>query len=336
MSQELQIPSIFQQKGLAKAFQGQAGTHDDSLSDGIGQSFPIISIRGKIWALRYRGERKVVVRPDDGSPSGHLDVVILAAAKNKSKSYYKKYDTNQPEGERPICASLDGIVPDEDVVEKQSDSCALCPRNVWKADPDTGRKGRECTDYKRLAVFVEPGQSKLALGSPLTEPMFLRVPPDSLNSLAIMGDTMKNQGFDYWTFWTRITFDPVKSWPSMIFRPNPELGPVEEKHVPAIMELRNSSSIGRIIGSEIVSQGPKLVQPVVPITATVTPARQQVSEPDTQPKPRGRPPGAKNAPKVEQVVTLAPESNGHTSDEGMSEASDDELDAEIAKLISKK
>jgi hypothetical protein len=147
---------------------------------------------------------------------------------------------------------------------------------------------------------------------------------------------MKNQGFDYWTFWTRITFDPVKSWPSMIFRPNPELGPVEEKHVPAIMELRNSSSIGRIIGSEIVSQGPKLVQPVVPITATVTPARQQVSEPDTQPKPRGRPPGAKNAPKVEQVVTLAPESNGHTSDEGMSEASDDELDAEIAKLISKK
>jgi hypothetical protein len=68
MSQELQIPSIFQQKGLAKAFQGQAGTHDDSLSDGIGQSFPIISIRGKIWALRYRGERKVVVRPDDGSP----------------------------------------------------------------------------------------------------------------------------------------------------------------------------------------------------------------------------------------------------------------------------
>jgi hypothetical protein len=156
---------------------------------------------------------------------------------------------------------------------------------------------------------------------------------------------MKNQGFDYWTFWTRITFDPVKSWPSMIFRPNPDLGPVEEKHVPAIMELRNSSSIGRIIGSEVVSQGPKLVQPagsVPPITATVTnqrqePARQQqIGEPDVQPKPRGRPPGAKNAPKVEQVVTLAPEGNGHTLDGGMSEASDDELDAEIAKLISKK
>jgi hypothetical protein len=358
MGQELQIPAIFQNTGMAKAFQGKVNPHDDNLADGIGQSYPVIAYKGKIWALRHRGERKIVIRPDDGSPSGHLDVVILAQAKSKSKSYYKKFDPGTSEGDRPICASIDGVVPDSDVTQKQSDTCALCQRNVWKTDPQTGRKGRDCTDYKRLAVLVAPNQSSAALGSPLVEPMFLRVPPDSLNSLAIMGDTMTRQGFHYSTYWTRISFDPVKAHPCMVFRP---LQPVKEDEAPVILELRDSPTVMRIIGGDVSQQGSmrEVEQEGPSLTAPVTRPEPVAAEPAPVlplKKPRGRPPAA--APQqldlltqeVEQPPTPVPHPVGGNGlyaerradagiagvpDEGQSEASDDELDAEIAKLIAK-
>jgi hypothetical protein len=367
MGQELQIPAIFQQKGVAKAFQGQVNAFDDNLADGIGQSYPVISYRGKAWALRHRGERKIVTRPDDGTQSGHLDVVILGQARAKSKSYYKKYDPNN-EGERPICASIDGVVPDIDVTAKQSDTCALCQRNVWKTDPDTGRKGRECADYKRLAVLVAPNQSKAALGSALVEPMFLRVPADSLNSLAIMGDTMSSQGFHYSTYWTRITFDPVKAHPCMVFRP---VQPVKDEEVGVILELRNNPAVGRITGGDIALQGPRLIneEPEMPsLTTTVTQQLQQepvddapsiapAAKAEAPSGGRGRPAGSKNKPKpavqpaaqpaLQETVPDRQESNGQNAgasadanadadvDTGTAEPSDDELDAEIAKLISR-
>jgi hypothetical protein len=351
MGQELQVPAIFLQKGISKAFQGKVNAQEDNLADGIGQSYPVIAYKGKIWALRHRGERKIVPRPDDGSPSGHLDVVILEQAKGKSRSFYKKYDANTSEGDRPICASMDGVVPDSDVTQKQSESCAVCIRNVWKVDAQTGRKGRECSEYKRLAVLVHPNQSAAALGAPLSEPMFLRVPPDSLNSLAIMGEVMGNQDMHYSTYWTRITFDPVKAHPSMVFRPDT---PVEDRLVSLVLELRNSPTVARITGGEVALQGPKLVQQ--PVTATAAPGAPvfDIDQPPAGPAPevpnRGRPVGSKNKPKVAPVQTVqavapAP-GNGHdeeetldmfkTPDEGVTEASDDELDAEIARMIANK
>jgi hypothetical protein len=350
MGQELQVPAIFLQKGVSKLFQGKVNAQEDNLSDGIGQSYPIIAYKGKIWALRHRGERKIVTRPDDGSPSGHLDVVILDYNKAKSRSYYKKYDASTSEGDRPICASIDGVVPDDDVTQKQSDSCALCQRNVWKTDADTGRKGRECSEYKRVAVLVHPDQSAAALGMPMAEPMFLRVPPDSLNSLAIMGDTMSRQDIHHSTYWTRITFDPVKAHPSMVFRPNL---PVEDKYVPLVLELRESPVLARITGGEVAAQGPRVINPTATVTEITAPVTrspfdmvQAMDEAGKAPG-RGRPAGSKNKPKalpVQEVMAAPQQGNGHTEeepdlfktpDEGQVEASDDELDAEIAKLIAK-
>jgi hypothetical protein len=256
-------------------------------------------------------------------------------------------------------------VPDSDVTEKQSDTCALCPRNVWKTDADTGRKGRECTDYKRLAVLVAPNQSAAAMGSPLVEPMFLRVPPDSLNSLAIMGDTMTKQGFHYSTYWTRISFDPVKAHPCMVFRP---LQPVKDEEAPVILELRDSPVVGRITGGDVTQQqgmrvledaGPTLTAPVtkpqpVPVQEDTMLTNLVTPKAEAPKAKRGRPPAAPQPvqemlPLQEVEQPAAPNlhavgSNGlftgqqDTSepDEGQSEASDDELDAEIAKLISSK
>lgn len=382
MANELQIPQSFENRAMAKAFEGRVSL-DDNLADGIAQGFPIVAYKGKIWALRYRGDRKIVTRKDDGSPSGHLDVIILQQAKNKSRSYYKAWDPVASEGERPICASLDGIVPDIDVQEKQSDTCALCPRSIWKNDPVTNRRGRECTEYKRLAVLVMPNQTEPLFGKPILDPMFLRVPPDSLQSLAVMGDTMRHKGFHYSTYLTRISFDPLKAHPSMVFRP---VRPLDENEGKFVIELMEDPSIGRIIGTEapapasgmktvaatVTTPLPGTAQAAPPtqpsqtslpwdddegeeedagdekagsllavataIKAVQTPAQAEpaVAPAPSAPKKRGRPAGStKAAPVAEVVQATMPATNGGTPDAGEGTPTDDELDAEIAKLIRK-
>lgn len=249
MGQELIVPDSFK---LAKPAQAFAGIDPgaDNLADGIGQSYPVIGYRGKVWSLRSRGERHMFIRPDDGTPLSYLDVVIVGQARQKSKSFYEKYDPNQSDGMRPLCWAIDGVVPDPDVpvATKQAASCALCPRNEWKQDPTTGRKGRDCQDYKRLAVLVLPTLTAPLLGGqPLMEAAFLRVPPASLNSLAIMGETMAGQGFTYSAYITRITFDQEKSWPEMIFRP---LQPLTDAEAPMILKIRQDPAIKRIVGGD--------------------------------------------------------------------------------------
>src|ERR1035437_2796736 len=145
----------------AAAFASLGGEQTESLADGIGSSYGVVGYKGKVWSLRYHGAKHIFTRADDGSPMSYLDVIILRQGHTKSKSFYKSkdegggYDVDASEGKRPICASLDGITPDDDVLEKQSEHCATCKRNEWKTSPD-GRKGRECTDYKRLAVLLLP------------------------------------------------------------------------------------------------------------------------------------------------------------------------------------
>lgn len=266
MGQELQLPDWAKGKQVAQAFAG-LNAQGDNLADGIGQSYGVVGYKGKVWSLRVRGERHNIIRPDDGTPSSFLDVIILGQAAQKSKSFYKKYDQDTSAGDRPICASMDGVVPDNDVTAKQSDTCALCPRNVWKTDPATGRKGRECTDYKRLAVLVLPTQTTPILGTPLMEPVFLRVPPDSLNALAIMGDGMANQGYHYSSYITRITFDPNKAHPCMVFRP---LQGLTDAEAPVILDLRQDATVGRITGGELALTASKPVETMEVISPPAT------------------------------------------------------------------
>jgi hypothetical protein len=260
MGQELQLPDAFKGKRMPQAF-ADAGLNaqEDNLANGIGQSYGVIGYKGKVWSLRYRGERHNILRPDDGTPSGYLDVIVLGQAKGKSKSYYPDgfEDGNSA---RPTCASIDGLVPDADVQAKQSETCALCPHNVFKTNPVNGRKGKECTDYKRLAVLILPTQTKPILGTPLLEPVFLRVPPASLTALAAMGEMMANQGHHYASYITRITFASDKAHPEMVFR---ALQGLTEDEAPLIVSMCKSPVVGRITGADIVLSGPKLVQQVL-------------------------------------------------------------------------
>lgn len=242
----------------------------ESLADGIGQSYGIIGYKGKVWTLRYRGETYTFTRPDDGSPSAFLDCIVLRSASYRSKSFYKDGYQEGVSGLRPTCASLNGVTPDSDAVEPQSSACSLCPRNEFKQAAN-GRKGKDCSDYKRLAVLILPSQSApLFGGTALMEPVFLRVPAASLNDLATLGEAMSKKGFHYATYITRIGFDVEKPHPQMTFR---AVQPLSEKEAPLVIEMREDPQAYRITGENEVGKH----QPANTSSQLSAPQTQQVS-----------------------------------------------------------
>jgi hypothetical protein len=91
MGQEVQTSTPLKFSVLRRHF-AHLNPQEENLSDGIGSSYGVLNYKGKVWSLRHRGEKKTFVRPDDGQPTGYIDVVILHQAKVKSKSYFKAYD----------------------------------------------------------------------------------------------------------------------------------------------------------------------------------------------------------------------------------------------------
>ncbi len=241
--------TTFKSKAPSAAF-AALNPQTESLADGIGQSYGVIHYRGKNWSLRYRGETFNFTRSDDGTPLSYLDVIILRQLPAKSKSYYPKGSFERGEDGPPLCSSLDGITPDPSAKQVQAAACALCPRNEWKTNPE-GRKGRECADYKRLAVLITPSLTKQALGTALMEPVFLRIPPASLNALAKMGEDMAAQGWHYSTFVTRIGFVAESPHPQMTFKPVQEL---TEKEAPIVLPMREDPQSLRITGESELSK----------------------------------------------------------------------------------
>lgn len=143
------------------------GQSEFSPGAGAGLDIPFLSIRGKEFRFRYQGE-------ETSTRSRHIDVVMVRGRPNMSKRWYgSKYEPGSVEG--PDCYSLDGVTPAGDSTAIQSDKCATCPRNQFgsKITP-SGKQGKECSDYKRLAVLP-------VLENQLTsQPVILDLPYTSL------------------------------------------------------------------------------------------------------------------------------------------------------------
>jgi hypothetical protein len=259
MAQELMNMAGFQ-GGPAAAFAGMG--MDESLSDGIGGGYPLLRYKGKVWRIQVRGEEHTFV-DERGYPSPFIDVIILRQAQNKSKAYFEHYEEGSKDA--PVCTAADGIVPDLGVLHKQSETCAMCPRNVFKLN-EKGIKVKECGDAKRLSVIPMPKQTEKLLGAPLIEPVFLRVPAASLQGLSQMGDATKRMGYAYFSFITRIDFDPDKAYPKMRFSAIQRLS---DKEAAKVLELRDDPMSFRICGGDTTGSAPRQIQaPLAPAADT--------------------------------------------------------------------
>lgn len=294
-STDLMNVSAFENQTPDAAF-AALNPQDESLADGIGSSYGIVGYRGKVWSLRLRGETYTFTRPDDGSPAAFLDVIVLRSASYKSKSYYPAGSFDQDSsGTRPTCSALDGVTPDSDVATPQAAACAICPRNEWKLNAE-GHKGRDCSDYKRLAVLILPSQTAALLGAPLMEPVFLRVPAASLNDLAILGEAMSKKGFHFSTYITRIGFNAEKSHPQMTFR---ALQKLTAQEAPLVMPMREDPNALRITGENEVGKprpaagnaisppaGQQSVSKLVDVSKTTTATQTSPSKAETKVEPK--------------------------------------------------
>lgn len=229
---------------IAKVFQNRPV--ENNLSAGIQASFPLLGFAGKAWQIRYRGEKHTLMRADGDGPVNSVELVILKAAGVVSKTYY---ENSYVDGsiEAPDCFSTNGITPEITSKKRQAASCAVCPHNAWGSRPplkpgDPPRKGKACADTKRLAVVM---LNQLTNGgSEMMGAMLLRVPPASLQEVAMYGVNMTRHGYPEYSIATRVAFDTKEVFPKLLFT---AIRPLSEEEGAIVLALREGEQVDRVL-----------------------------------------------------------------------------------------
>jgi hypothetical protein len=104
-----------------------------------------ISLRGGKFRMVVNGEEILT------SNSDTLNVVIVNAAKDVSRTFYEGVYNPKEKAGPPDCWSADGVTPDASIQEPQHHNCGECPQNV-KGSGQGG--GRACRHFRRIAVAL--------------------------------------------------------------------------------------------------------------------------------------------------------------------------------------
>lgn len=272
---------------------------NSDLTSHAGGGFPVISIKGKVFAVVRDGDREVLMNPlDPESAATSLDVVLIKANKGTSKVFYLKgYDKDTSEGQKPDCYSADGIEPAADSQNKQAKKCATCAHNQWgsRISEKGATKGKACSDTVRMAV---------AAAGQLNDPMLLRVPPASIKALGEYGQSLAKRGVGYNMVVTKVSFDITAESPKLSFKP---IGFLDDAGWAEVQEIAASDIVNNILGANPVAVETAVEAPAAaPVKAKPAPtADEEVHEvPEPAPvaaKPKAAP-KAKPAPVVEDDV----------------------------------
>jgi hypothetical protein len=268
---------------LPAAFAGQAkNVANAELSGGITGGFAVLSLRGKSWRVKHRGEERIMMRDDGDGARSSLEVVLVKAAPVISKIFYQ---TGYVEGSNspPDCWSTNGVTPDAGASKKQSATCAGCPHNAWGSRiTDAGKAGKACADSKRLALVPAGDIDNEVSGGP----MLLRIPAASLQDLTSYAAKLNAVGYPYYAVVTRIAFDPDAEYPKVMMNAVRALTDEEAAKVAA---LRDDARVGRILNeavemAEHQTSAPPALDEVFekpPVEAKAAPK----AEPKAEPKP---------------------------------------------------
>lgn len=199
---------------------------------------------GNRIGLKASRFRLIVAGIEEGViEDNYLDTIILDAAPAVSRVFYASA-YKQGENVAPTCYSADGIVPNDDVKQKQSDKCATCPQNVKGSKIVDGQKHKACAYFRRLVPMlagdvIERRTYKLdvkAMG------LFGEGTPTSKN-LNDYIKSLETRGVDIGTVVTRITFDLNSSTPKLLFRAFRYVTPDE---LNAVKDLVGSDEVKRL------------------------------------------------------------------------------------------
>ena len=169
-----------------------------------------ISLRGGVFRMVIGGEE--VAKNESRS----MNVVIVNAAKEVSRTFYAKAYNPSQDATAPDCWSANGQKPDASIESPQNHNCAECPQNIkGSGQGDT----RACRFSRRLA---------LALADDLEGDIFQLVLPSK--SIFGKGDLdhmpfeqyakyVGSQGYNLNTLITEMKFDSDSDNPKLTFRP---------------------------------------------------------------------------------------------------------------------
>jgi hypothetical protein len=274
---------------------------NSDLTSHAGGGFPVISIKGKVFAVVRDGEREVLMNPlDPESAATSLDVVLLKANKGTSKVFYLKgYDKDTSEGQKPDCYSGDGIEPAADAQNKQAKKCATCPHNQWgsRISEKGATKGKACSDTVRMAV---------AAAGQLNDPMLLRVPPASIKALGEYGQSLAKRGVGYNMVVTKVSFDIQAESPKLTFKP---IGFLDDAGFAEVQAMVGSDLVTNILGANpapVEAAAPAEEAPAKAVAKPKpAPAAEEEAEEAPAPKAEAKPKAAakpKSAPVMEDEV----------------------------------
>jgi hypothetical protein len=182
MSDNLALPAHLQNNEEA----AKRALQDAQSMSSSSNSVPRISLRGREFRFVENGEEVKKVRDK-------LKVVILGVepdGRAMIKTWYKdgyKSGAKEP----PTCSSDDGIRPSAYVQNKQSPTCAGCPKNQFgSATSPSGKATKACRDSKRIWVVeaesTEPFADRTQYG--------LNVTVASLKSFSELGRALAGYG----------------------------------------------------------------------------------------------------------------------------------------------
>ena len=167
-----------------------------------------ISLRGKKFRLVVDGEELSTLKAES------LNVVIVNATKDISRTFYAKAYDPKAEASPPDCWSKDGVAPDPTAAAPQAIKCDHCPQNIKGSGQGNSRA---CRFSKRLAI---------ALADDLESGVYQLTLP----SASIFGDGEKNQmpfnkfvkyvgsqGYSIDTLVTTMSFDEDSDSPRVYF-----------------------------------------------------------------------------------------------------------------------
>jgi hypothetical protein len=266
--------------------------HGNELSEGIRQSYGIVSIKGSKFRVKFKGDETPITN-ERGEPVPSIEAVIIKANPFLNKQYYAGAYA-EGNSAAPDCYSLDGKTPSPNVTRPMHTNCAGCPMNAFGSKvSESGVKQKACRDTKKLAIVPLADLQNAGFGGP----MLFRVPPSSLRDLASFSDTMKARGYPYNSVGVRIGFDIDASHPKPTFK---AIRPLTDDEAEVILEHFNSDAVERILADAEAAPVEEVAPPAGAPDRDFEqpPVQQRQAAPPPAPAPAPPPPAPAQAAKV--------------------------------------
>jgi hypothetical protein len=221
-----------------------------------------ISIKGSVFRM-MSGGKEVAVNEDRA-----MNIIIIKAAPNVARTYYGGVYV---EGEvtAPKCWSSNGLKPDADANERQSESCANCPQNAKGSGQG---ESRACRYSQNLAVLLENDTQGDIFRLTLPATSIFGEGETNKMPLQRYAKHLQAHGVPVSGVVTEMRFDTASPTPKLIFKP---VRHVSEQEFDAINERKDSpeaeAAIKLSLGKADTAKKPALIAAPVVAAPAVEP-----------------------------------------------------------------